>query len=94
MTKITKFPEYLDPNSMEYRGKFLKQKFSKVYENIYQQKDTFYQLSNALYLLNNYVYFLSYCIITDTMGVLANIFQGGGRQFSRLPRKLPNLFCN
>ena len=29
-----------------------------------------------------------------TMGVPANIFQGGGRQFARLPRKLPDLFCN
>ena len=28
------------------------------------------------------------------MGVPANIFQGGGRQFARLPRKLPDLFCN
>ena len=36
MMKITIFPEYLD-----YRGKFLKQTFSKVYKNIYQQKDNF-----------------------------------------------------
>ena len=32
--------------------------------------------------------------ITSYMGVPANIFQGSGRQFARLPPKLPDLFCN
>ena len=41
MMKITKFPEYL-----EHCGKFLKQKFLKVYKNISVEKQ-FYQLSNA-----------------------------------------------
>ena len=36
MMKITKFPEYF-----EYWDKYLEQKFSKVYKNIYQQKDNF-----------------------------------------------------
>ena len=53
MTKITKFPEYL-----EYWGKFLKQKSSKVYKNIYQQKDNFISFSVLFISQNNYIYFL------------------------------------
>ena len=33
-------------------------------------------------------------ILLVLMGVPTNVFQGGGRQFARLPRKLPDLFCN
>lgn len=32
--------------------------------------------------------------ITLWMGVPADIFRGGGRQFAQLTRKLPDLFCN
>ena len=84
MTKITKFLECL-----EYGGKFLKQKFSKVYKNICQQKDNFIKFPMLFIFLKNYVYFLSYCIIIGNIYELLERFLSIFASFS--PDIQPNI---